>query len=547
MFVRVKTTPNSPRSSVQIVASLRKGDKVSQKIVRHVGIAVDDQELGKLKELAEQIIEKMKEDKQPSLPLYAPESLQRRSTRSSDERLNVDLKDLREEQRVIEGVHEAAGALYDELGFDRVLGKASRDKGASQILKDVVLARFAQPVSKRRTALLLESYFGLKIPLDRIYRMMDKVAPKVDSIKEHVAKETMGIFKQDVDVLLYDVTTLAFESQQSDELRNFGYSKDKKFNEVQVVLALATTKEGLPVWYEVFEGNSAETATLIPSLQALSKRFAVKDIICVADRAMLSKSNVQELEKLGFRYVLGKRLRTMSSKFKSEILALKDGKDLSQPFTYELSVSASERLVVTYCPQRAKKDAKDRARALAKLQKKTKSGKTDTVSLVNNKVAKQFMSEEQKGTVVIDQSKIDENARWDGIYGVCTNDLKLTHQDILSHYKSLWHIEAAFRLSKHDLKMRPIYHWSSERIKAHCAICFLTFALARQMEYRVSIQQEPMSFAAIQEALIGVQASVVRHVSTKQLYRIPSKLSADAKKVYQAMGISRSVVPSAIQ
>jgi len=518
---------------------------VSQKILRHVGIAMDEQELAQLKELASQIVVKLKEEENPTLPLFPPEALQKKASRS-DEPLEVDLRDLREEQRVIEGIHEVGGSIFDELGFNRVLGAGVRSKNSSEILKNVVLARLAQPVSKLRTAQLLENDFGVRLSVDRIYRMMDRIVPKITNIKEQVARETMGLLGHKVDVLLYDVTTLAFESQQADELRNFGYSKDKKFNEVQVVLALATTKEGLPVWYEVFEGSTAETKTLIPALKKLSERFNVKDIICVADRAMLSKENIQELQKCGFRYILGKRMRTMSAQQKQEVLNLKNEKDLSQGFTAEISLPDSQRLIVAYSPERARKDASDRKRALERLNSKLKSKTTSTISLVNNTAAKKFMVEEPIGKLVLDESKIEEDAKWDGLYGICTNDKNLTHSEVNSHYKSLWHIEAAFRISKHDLKMRPIYHWTSDRIQAHCAICFMTFALARHLEYRVSIQQKPMSFARIQEALIGVQASILRHVKTKKLYRIPSKLSVIAKSVYSAVGIKRSVVPASI-
>ena len=545
MYIRVKTTPNSPRKSVQIVSCVRRGDKVSQQIQRHVGIAMDDQELASLKVLARQIIEKLKEEEQPSFPMFAPESLQKKEAIEEAE-LKVDLRDLREEQRTIEGIHEIGGALFHELGFDKLFGKSKRSQGTTEVLKNVVLARLAQPVSKFRTAQLLENDFGIRVPVDRIYRMMDQIVPRIEDIKEAVARQSMGLLGGNVDVLLYDVTTLAFESQRSDELRNFGYSKDKKFNEVQVVLALATTKEGLPVWYEVFEGNTAETKTMIPALKQLSKRFSVKDIICVADRAMLNSDNVKELEDCGFRYVLGKRLRTMSVKQKNEILECKNKKDCSSQFSFEVALRGTERLIVVYSPERAAKDQADRARTLDKLRKKLKSNKTHTASLISNKTAKKFMVEEIQGEISLNSTKIKEDAKWDGLYGICSNDPSLTHEKIISIYKNLWHIEAAFRLSKHDLKMRPIYHYNADRIKAHCAICFLTFSLAKHLEHRVLIQQTSMSFAKIQQILFSVQATILRHVSTKALYKIPSKMCLDAKKIYSAMGIKRSVIPSKI-
>ena len=545
MFIRIKKTPNSPRSSVQIVSSTRRGDKVSQQIVRHVGVASSDDELEKLKILAQQIMSKLDEDS-AQLPLFAPETLSEQSD-VLDEPLNVDLKHLREEQRIIEGVHDIGGALFNELGFNTLLGKGVRSKRSTQILRDVVLARLAQPVSKLRTAQLLEEDFGVRVSVDQIYRMMDRVAKRIDSIKEHVAHQTFNLLNREVDVILYDVTTLAFESQVCDELRNFGYSKDKKFNEVQIVLALATTQEGLPVWYEVFEGNTAETKTLISSLTKLKERFNVKDIICVADRAMLSKDNLAALKKDGFRYILGKRLRTTNRELQKQIVNLKMSRDVTQAFSEEFNLDDGQRLIVTYSPERASKDKADRGRAIAKLQSKLKGNKVSTTSLISNKTAKKFLREEVPGCVLLDQDKIDDDAQWDGIYGIATNDKSIAIDKVISIYKSLWNIEAAFRLSKHDLKMRPIYHWNNERIQAHCAICFLTYALARQIEYRVSIQQKPMSFAKIQRELLGVQASILRHIKTKNLYKLPSSISNTAKKIYSAFGLKRSATPSLIK
>lgn len=544
MFVRVKTTPNSPRKSVQICSSVRKGDKISQRIVRHVGVAMDEQELESLKVLGGQIIEKIRREQDRQLPLFGPEALVNRRVDVVGEPIFVDLDKLREEQRIIEGVHEIGAALFGELGLNTLFGRSQIAKRATDVLRNVVLARLAQPVSKLRTAELLEEDFGIRLSVDRIYRMMDRLASRIDILKECIAFQTMGLLGEEVDVLLYDVTTLSFESQRVDELRNFGYSKDKKFNEVQVVLALATTVSGLPVWYEVFEGSTAETKTLLPSLDALRKRFNVRDVIVVADRAMLSSSNVAALNRNQLRYILGMRLRTMSQIRKQEIFRLKENSDLSKPFLAELSLGNSERLIIGYSPERAKKDATDRERAIGKLQAKLKSNQISTAALISNRGSKKFLSEEIKGTVSLNENKVKQDAAWDGIYGICTNDQSLSPDQIVAHYKSLWNIEHTFRITKHDLKIRPIYHWTPARVAAHCAICFLSLAMAMHLQYRVSLQQKPMSFVVIQNALLSVQSSILRDINNKQLYRVPSKLNQTAKKIYSAIGIKRHINPT---
>ena len=165
MFVRVKTTPNSPRKSVQLVESVRTGGKVKQKILRHIGIAMDDDELQRLKELGELVKAKLEAQHQSSLftpEMTARQVLQARQQQSVDEPIMVDLKLLREEQRVITGIHDIYGEIYQQLGFDRIL-PVSRFRTSNAALRDCVLARIANPDSNRATAGLLDQDFCLNV------------------------------------------------------------------------------------------------------------------------------------------------------------------------------------------------------------------------------------------------------------------------------------------------------------------------------------------------------------------------------------------------
>ena len=143
----------------------------------------------------------------------------------------VAIKNLREEQRVIEGVGEVFGKLHNDLGFDELLKGTRQNARWNEILGSCVMARLANPVSKRRTAGLLEEDYGIRIPLDSIYRMMDHVFAREEDIKKHISRTTLDLFQQKVNVLLFDVTTLYFESVWANGVRNFGFSKDCKFKE----------------------------------------------------------------------------------------------------------------------------------------------------------------------------------------------------------------------------------------------------------------------------------------------------------------------------
>ena len=296
MFVRVKTTPNSPRKSVQIVESVRDGDKVKQRIVRYVGIAMDDHELEKLKELAEHIKAKIETDRHPSLfePGKLAELAIAAKKQKSDEDINVNLQQLKEEQRAIVGIHEIYGQIYQELGFNSVI-PGIRAQNAAQILQNIVIARIANPSSKRATVINLEHDFGISLNLDRVYRMMDKLdEAAIQRVQESTFFSTNDTLGGKIDVIFVDATTLYFESFIEDEFKNNGYSKDLKFSQPQVLLALMVTKQGLPIGYEAFPGSTYEGHTLLPLLEKVKEKHQIDKVVFVADSGLFTHLTQKE-------------------------------------------------------------------------------------------------------------------------------------------------------------------------------------------------------------------------------------------------------------
>jgi hypothetical protein len=200
------------------------------------------------------------------------------------------------------------------------------------------------------------------------------------------------------------------------------------------------------------------------------------------------------------------------------------------------------RLVISYSSKRAKKDAADRSRLIERLLKKVKDGKVKIKDVIPNYGTKKYLALRDKEAIV-DESKIEQDALWDGLHGVISNTDELTPTQILSRYRALWSIEESFRLSKHDLRMRPIYHWTPDRISGHILICFIAYTLVRQAMYRVSRQHEPMSFEKIRNELLHAQASILIDTSTGKKYILPSKTSHVQKKLYRIFGLKRSEVP----
>ena len=381
MYIRINTTPLSPRKSVQIVEGFRVGKKVKQTIVRYVGVATDDFELEKLKDLAQQYItkiekERLENNKQLSLFIPSDEEMLaavknkkpgRRPKKQIKDILppsEVRLDEIKEIARITEGIHEVGNAVYDSLGYSSVLQK--RD---DNILRDLVLTRLANTASKHKSQHILTKQFGKEHDLDAIYRMMDKLYEKIDQVKQCTFERTRSLFPRNVNLVLFDVTTLYFESTEVDELRNFGYSKDCRFNTTQVVLALATNEDGLPIGYELFEGNKTEVKTLISAVNHWKTLFNIGEVCFIGDRAMFTRDNLALLDQSGYHYIVAAKLRSLPQHKQAEILAeenyrptiLKNDLAWVSEFEHE-----DRRLIVSYKKRRAINDNKERERLLTK-------------------------------------------------------------------------------------------------------------------------------------------------------------------------------------
>jgi len=591
MFVRAKTTPNSPRRSIQVVENIRdsRKGKVHQKIIRYVGIAMDDAEEAKLRAIGMDYIAKLQaaEEADSLFPRSEGEVLkelesQEQKKRGRKERKKiqdilpvdqVNLDMITEECRVIDGVHEVAGHLYEELNYDKVL----KNEKYSKILKDLVLCRISNPASKLATSSLLKRYYMKEHDIDSIYRTMDHVFNKIDDIRLATFKSTARLIPGEVDIVLFDVTTLHFESIRVDELRKFGYSKNFRFNTTQVVLALATTTDGLPIGYELFEGNKAEVKTLIETIDEWKTKFNINDVCFIGDRAMFSEANLKAMEEKNYKYIVAAKLRSLPDVMQEKLMQEGNyvkatvAQDLSWigEFNYHeddialleaqkatpsaiatyrnhITNNANRHFVVSYNTKRARHDDQKRKSLLEKVGKQLHQ--TDnTAKLVSNTGLKKYTSSKGKSQTSLDTAKVHKDARWDGFHGVITNIKKGTvdPSHILTQYRRLVKIEECFRISKTTLKMRPIYHWKPKRIRAHIAICYMAFALVRQLEYRVKLLKK-LSLTSIIEELNSVQSSIYIHKTTKDRYRMPGSFSNEARKIYNAIGVNRNLDPQPI-
>jgi transposase len=546
MYIRSKPFSNlTSKVRVQIIESVRVGNKVSQKIVRHVGVAHDANEEARMREYAQELILKIKEERdalvgQTSLFAGNQVKLGRPAKKDLSQILPTDkvaITDIREVKRVVDGVHDIGTCVYKQLGFDKLLSK-KRDQ---DILLDITLSRMVHPDSKRGLHKLLTDQFDKEHDLDAIYRMMDKLHPHISRIKELCFTGSKNLIpNKEISLAFFDVTTLYFESTEVDDLRAFGYSKDHRFNTTQVVLALATNEDGLPLGYELFSGNTAEVKTLLSAIDNWKQYLNIKELCFVADRGMFSRSNLETLEKSGYKYIVAAKLRSLNKDMQDQILSEANyiptilGNKFAWigEFEYE-----GKRLISSYKSSRAINDTKSRQTIIAKIQK-TLGKEGSSKKLVTNQGMKKYTTI-QASRAELDQEKISEDALWDGLHGVITNDESLSANEAIARYARLWVIEESFRINKHNLEMRPIYHWTKERIESHIALCYMSFAILRHIEYKVSLTQK-ISPKEIMELLLNTQSSIYEHKVTKDLYRMPGVTKNNARKIYRSFNVHRS-------
>ncbi len=419
MFVRAIKKQND-RVSLRIVESKRIDGKVKQKTVCGLGTAHKDdkQRIESLTRIGNQLIVQMKNEKTPALP--GMEELTHSPKRKQEAKVSV--KHLREEKRLNKGIEEVFGGIFNQLNLTDCISSGYKKSESNQLFKEIVLSRIASPSSKRKSVENLKRDNDLELDLDKVYRMMDKVYNNIDHIKSKICSATVDLFEDKVNVVFFDVTTLYFESFTPDALRVSGYSKDSKFKETQIMLSLITTTDGLPIGYEVFPGNSYEGDTLIDVIEKVEANYDIRETVIVADRAMFTKRNLSKLEEKQVKFIVAAKLKTMKKEYREEILsdvanALEANKALdswSKDYEYK-----GRRLVVSYSHKRACKDKADRERLVERISTKMKDGKVPLSQLINNTGTKKFLKIDKSPTkqASLDQDKITQHARWDGIHG----------------------------------------------------------------------------------------------------------------------------------
>lgn len=461
MFVRKKLNRNGT-VSVQII------DKSTGKYVlyRTVGSAKNSIEVEALVQQGKREI--LEVSKQTGLPF---------DQKAEDEFVETFMDSI--DSFFLAGPELLLGRLFDEIGFNAIEDK---------LFRHLVITRLVYPVSKLKTVDYLFKYKGIQISVYSIYRYLDKLHKnQIEQVQKISLAHTLKLFDNKLSVVFYDVTTLYFEASDEDDLRKTGFSKDGRHQQPQIVLGLLVSEGGYPIDYDIFEGDKYEGDTMMPVIEHFVTKHKAEQLIVVADAGLLSSKNIQALQNKNYQYILGARIKNETNEIKEKILNLK----LADANSEVIKKTDGTSLIIGFREQRAKKDAHNRKKGYEKLKEKLKSGKL-TKSNINNKGYNKYLKLQGEIAIEIDEQKYKDDAKWDGLKGYLTNT-SLSKEEVIKKYGELWKIEKAFRISKSDLQIRPIYHYLKRRIEAHICISFVACKIYKELERQLKELGSPLS------------------------------------------------------
>ena len=429
------------------------------------------------------------------------------------------MSSLSNSQVMVHGPELVYGSLYDQIGYNAI---------GDEMFRHLVVCRLFNPGSKLKTIDYLQRYLHVSVSRHKLYSFIDRLSPAEGSGIKHKVEQvsyaqTLKVLRGRVGVVFYDMTTLYFEASDEDDLRMCGFSKEGRHRNPQIFLGLLVAIGGNPIGYEIFEGKIHEGNTLVPVVESLASRFGFDHPVVIADAGLLSRVNIDALEKAGYQYILGARPKNDSADVKDRILSmgLKDGQVRS------FMRRDGRRIVVSMSNARAGNDAKNRQDGLRRLEKKLGAGRL-TKSNINNRGYNKYLRMEGEVSISIDYDRFNSDAAWDGIKAYITNS-KLPPRKIVGNYHNLWFIERAFRMNKTDLRIRPIYHRLRNRIEGHICICFTAYTIMLELERRLKAAKAPFSLNEARELTKNIYSITYILPETKKEKTVVLKMSDEQK------------------
>ena len=501
MFVRKKANRSG---SISVVVVDKSGGKFKE--VHKVGVASDASDVEALIVLGNKWIREYEERIHPTID-FDGEIEKRRLEQST----LIDEYFGRIENVQLNGCELILDRVFDLVGFGRIEDK---------VFRQLVCSRLSFPASKAATVEYLKNHFDDDVDLSKIYRYLDKLNDRHKSLVQDISvRHTIEVLGGHIGVMFYDVTTLYFETDHEDELRKTGFSKEGRHSNPQIIFGLLVSLDGYPLAYCIHEGNKYEGHTMLPVINEFVRKYDLNGFIVVADSGLMTKANIAELERMGYKYIIGARIKNEPEEVKRQILSLP--KVSGQ--MHEIDKGGGRRLLVGYSDDRAGKDAHNRSKGVKRLEKKFHSGRL-TKENINRRGYNKFLDMVGETKVELNRERIWLDAQWDGLKGYLTNT-DIPTGDIFTAYHNLWNVEKAFRIAKSKIEIRPMFHFTRRRIEAHLCICFVALKIYKELE------------RLLKRANIGMSVDKVLNMA-KTVTTITIKMP-DGQKVTRTMPMRR--------
>lgn len=518
MFVRVKKVQANGRHYryLQIVENFRDGERVRQRVLGSLGRLDELLASGDLERVITQLVEQC-----PSV----------RVLRAEQAGALVVVSD-RSWGPVL-----VFNRLWEELGLKALLGQLGRgvDFDFERMIFAQVLQRFCEPGSDLRGSKWIDTVHEpafARLRLEHFYRSLGRLWKHKQRIEVALYERGRDLFNADLDLAFFDTTSTYFEGTSLKGWAKLGKSKDHRPDHLQLVVGVVMRRDGLPVACEIWPGNTADMTTLVPIVQALKKRFAIRQVVLVCDRGMVSAANLAAIEAAGFQYIVGMKMRNLAE-VRDEVLG-RAGR--YQAVSENLQVKEvwveDRRYVVCFNPDEAAKDRADRQATLEKISLKLAKG--GLKQLIANRGYKRYLRI-ARGSATIDEARVKVDARYDGKYVLRTNT-ELPADELACAYKHLTWIERLWRDLKDVVELRPIFHWQKrDNVKGHIFVCFLSLYLAALLKRKLAQVDLTVPWDEIMRDLSALRAVTVDLGGEQYLLRSP--LQGSAGKILAALGI----------
>ena len=461
----------------------------------------------------------------------------------------------------------AGEKIWKELEMNdilrRYLNHTRLSGSATLLIKTMILSRLVETMSKLALAgwyqqMALPELEGKSFEPQHFYRAMDELIPHKDRIEIALHEREKDLFSMNLNLVFYDLTSSYFEGE-SCPLGKHGYSRDHRRDREQVVIGLLVTDEGMPIAHQVYPGNTKDSSTLTDQIHRLKKTFGIKQCVLVVDRGMVTKDNLTELVSEGYQYIVALRKR------KRELFqpVLQAGRGRLQPvegqknllgFETTLTEFGCDRVIFYYNSEKAEVEARHRKERLDKAKTRFKeiqalflSGKRKDKEKLLQQAARylerkklasffQLQTDENKGiNFTLKQEKVEFEAELDGLFVLRTNRDDLSIAELVSAYKTLARAESAFKELKDFIDLRPIYHWTEERVKAHIFICVLAYLVEICIEIKLKRAGLEMTARKALDHLSEIKL-VNQEIDGMKICTY-SQPSPESRKIIKALGL----------